>query len=230
MYRKIICKNGKIVLVSNIEEKITEFNDHNIIEIANIDNKLEELECQKEEYLDSVKLYTKRIKKNKLLGIFATIISGFLSLNFLFFGLNILLLVVFYLSTVYLISFCNNMYKKEIDSNNMVIDFIERYNTELLSEKEKLFNKPTFNLIREGQNFKLKDTVYLKNALKLLCSYYKYKTMVHRLFNNSSNLYQDIQEKFSNVFIECEVDPYNQDLVVNEVYNNIIKEKKLIKK
>ena len=58
MYTKIICENGKIFLCNDINEKIQTVNNINLIEIAEIDNKIELLN-------DEIGETHRKIKKEK---------------------------------------------------------------------------------------------------------------------------------------------------------------------
>ena len=66
MYRKIGCKNGTVVLYSDLEEKKLEINNLNLIRVAEIDNLLEQINAEEEIVRDTIEKRKLTNKKKKL--------------------------------------------------------------------------------------------------------------------------------------------------------------------
>lgn len=228
MYEKIICRNGQIILLSDINEKISYINDLNLIDIANIENEIEQLGNEEKRINSEISLYKKNLFVNKLLFIFIAIIfignlfslitSGVLEVS--------ILVSIIPFSTIY---FYSKRIYKELNANYLTLEYLKKLNENLNTKKDNLKLNPQFAFIREGQEFELKNPKGLHNVVKVLRTYYKMNKLVHKKFSNNDliNLHDNIYNEFLPVFNECNVGYEYRDIVVDEIYKNIVKERKI---
>ena len=236
MIEKIQCKNGNILIFSDDDQIIkSHSNDINVIDISKIKNDIEQLEKQKQLIIKANAFNRETRKKNKRYTILLLLISLSVLINpvfntladelFLMEMVKFLTLVTVPLLTLTEIFGILPAYKRDIENNNRVLNFIEKHKEKLEKKIEKLQHTRSYSVIREGQEFTIAENKGIVNALLLLKSYYGHQQLVNAQFTDLENLKEDIKLKFAEPFIACEVDGYNQDIVIDEVYDNFIKAK-----
>lgn len=231
MYEKIICKNGKVILLSNLEEKISDINDLNLIDITNIENEIEQIDQEKSCYLLNLEKCQRSLNFYKTFNIIISLllIIG-LSAIFIIKSHIILFLLSVLLFDLGCFSLCKKITANELESNKLIIDKLTNRKNLLLAKKKNFNLNPTFSSIREGQEFELKDVKSLGNALKLLKIYYTNRKLVNKSYKDIDNLKELIVERFTPLFIEYKIAEDYKNMVIEAVYEEITNERKNMKK
>lgn len=231
MYEKIICKNGEVILLSNVGKKISDINDLNLIDITNIENEVEQIEQEETRYLLNSKKCQRSLKFYKIFNIIISLllIIG-LSTIFIIKSYIMLFLLSVLLIDLGCITLCKKITANELESNKLIIDKLNNHKSLLLEKKKKFNLNPTFSPIREGQEFELKDVKDLGNALKLLKIYYKNKKLVNKSYKDTDNLKELIVERFTPLFVEYKIAEDYRNIVIEAVYEEITNERKDMKR
>ena len=243
MYRKIGCKNGTVILYSDLEEKKLEINNLNLIRVAEIDNLLEQINAEEEIVRDTIEKRKLTNKKKKLrslgLVLFVILVSfvPFITniINTLTIYIPLFNVFIFTLSMlISLIVFQNVMFsipynKKDILSNKKVLEFLNQKFVDLKEEKEKLLKIPCFDTIRDHQEFTIKDGKSIRTTIEYLNSLYKYEKKVANIFDENVTI-DEIKKKTFRGFNDGKVDYDSREDIVNEIYKIIRKRKVLMKK
>lgn len=243
MYRKIGCKNGTVVLYSDLEEKRLQINNLNLIRIAEIDNLLEQINMEERNVRDTIEKRTLTNKKKKLssLGlILFTLLISWLSfftntINTITLYIPLFNVFISVLSMLISLIIFQNMIisipynQKDIISNKKVLEFLKQKFASLKEEKEKLLIVPCFDTIRDHQEFTIKDGKSIKTTIEYLNSIYKYEKRVSKIFDENVTI-DEIKKKTFRGFNDSRVDFDSREDIINEIYRIVSKRKKLMKK
>ena len=242
MYKKIECKNGTVILYSDLGEKKAKINNLNLIRAAEIDNLLEQINKEEKEVRNVIeeRTITNRKKKINSLGLitflililFVPFIKSIINILAIYIPLfNIFVPILSALISIILLQnliFFIPYNKKDILSNKKVLEFLNQKHEDLVKEKEKLLKVPCFDTIRDHQEFTISDGKSIQTTIKYLNAIYKFEKKITNIFGENATI-DEIKKKTFSGFNEEKVEYDSREDIINEIYK-IIAKRKLLKK
>lgn len=244
MFTKITGENGKIYIYDDKnQKKELPINDVNVIDAATIINN--------QEYVEEI--VKELVKENLYLNLTSVIffVIRLILLNiitFAFFGIlaisksiNILTLIPIitslstFTSVIFLIKdLIKNKTKKE--NNNFAINYLVNELLKLKNKEQEIYNTKTYALIRDGQEFMIKDDEQFRNCIDFMCKYFNNRKSLNKQLKKSQNLKDDLNQCLNKPLSTYNFNPQNREKIKSDIYNNILlsnqinKHKKRIRK
>lgn len=230
MFKKLICKNGKVYLCTDLDEKIETINDINKIDVAKLDNDLEVCKNERNNINDAIEALKKKKKSYSIMAIICvlTFLSNLFLEQVLFIKLfclitNAISVYLFYFKTLPSVNF-------RINGLQETLDYIPKKEKQILEEKEKKLKEPKYALVREGQEFDIPYDKDIPKIFEILCTYYTNKQRIVKEFSLFETF--GMGDLFIHTLLNS-LNRQNKDImsekgireVADEIYTNIHKTK-----
>ena len=237
MFTKVTGENGKAYIYDDKnQKKELPINDVNVIDAATIINN--------QEYVEEI--VKELVKENLYLNLTSVIffVIRLILLNiitFAFFGIlaisksiNILTLIPIitslstFTSVIFLIKdLIKNKTKKE--NNNFAINYLVNELLKLKNKEQEIYNTKTYALIRNGQEFMIKDDEQFRNCIDFMCKYFNNRKSLNKQLKKSQNLKDDLNQCLNKPLSTYNFNPQNREKIESDIYNNILLSKQINK-
>lgn len=235
MFTKINGENGKTYIYDDKNRK-TELlsNDAKAIDNAILINN--------QEYIEEI---IKRLVKENLYSNWVSIICFVLRLiflNIINFGIIGLISITEPINIISLIPIvisistftCTVILVKELiknkskrDNNTFAINYLVNELLKLKNKQKELKASPTYALIRDGQEFTIKDDEQFRNSINFMCSYFNNRNILNNSLKKSQNIREDLEECLKKPLSSYNFNPQDKQKITEDIYNSILLSKQI---
>ena len=128
--------------------------------------------------------------------------------------------------TLFLVrDFIKNKIRK--DNNTFAINYLANELLKLEIKRKELAANPTYALIRDGQEFKIKDDEQFRNSINFMCNYFNNRNTLNNSLKKSQSLREDLEKCLKKPLSSYNFNPQDKEKITDDIYNSILLSKQI---